>query len=102
MSKSFSVIASAARNDELGACACILVARNARVMHHLSPQKSEGAGNAGATIAPAALRAMKESTQASHHRYAETIRHSLRDGLAAYTRSPWSAGLVSLRRRRII
>ena len=29
---------------------------------------------------------------------AEAIRHSLRDGLAAYTRSPRSAGLVSLRR----
>jgi len=31
--------------------------------------------------APAALRAKEESTQASHHRYVETIRHSLRDGL---------------------
>ncbi len=35
------------------------------------PSKEEGAGNAGATIAPAALRASVESTQASHHRYAE-------------------------------
>jgi hypothetical protein len=41
--------------------------------------KMEGAGNAGCTVAPAALRAMKKSTQASHHRYAETIRHSLHD-----------------------
>jgi len=48
------------------------------------------------------LACSKESTQASHHRYAETVRHSLRDGLAAYTRSPRSAGLDSLRRRHII
>jgi len=27
----------------------------------------------------------KESTQASHHRYAETIRHSLREWFTAYT-----------------
>src|SRR5690349_9095502 len=53
-------------------------------------------------VAPAALRASEESTQASHHRYAETVRHSLHDGLAAYTRSPRSAGLVSLRRWQII
>ena len=27
----------------------------------------------------------EESTQASHHRYAETVQHSLRDGVTAYT-----------------
>jgi hypothetical protein len=35
------------------------------------PQNREGAGNAGCRNAPAALRASEESTQASHHRYAE-------------------------------
>jgi len=44
------------------------------------------------------LRAHEESTQASHHRHAETVRHSLRDGVTAYTCSPRCAGLVSHRR----
>jgi hypothetical protein len=30
-------------------------------MHHHCPSKNQGAGNAGATIAPAALRAMKKA-----------------------------------------
>jgi len=34
----------------------------------------------------------------SHHRHAETVRHSLCNGLAAASCSPRSAGLVSLRR----
>jgi hypothetical protein len=38
----------------------------------VAPPPIEGAGNAGASIAPAALRANEKSTQASHHRYAET------------------------------
>ena len=41
---------------------------------------------------------MEESTHASHDRYAETFRHSLRDGVTAYTRSPRCTGLVSHRR----
>jgi hypothetical protein len=49
-------------------------------------------------VAPAALRASEESTQASHHRYAETVRRSLHDGLRLIPRSPRSAGLDSLRR----
>ena len=49
-------------------------------------------------VAPAALRAAKESTQASHHRYAGTVRRSLRNGLRLIPRSPRSTGLDSLRR----
>ena len=50
-----------------------------------------------ATVAPAALRAVKKArkqvtTGTPEHR------HSLRNGFTAYTRSPRSAGLVSLRR----
>jgi hypothetical protein len=41
-------------------------------MHRSRPSEKEGTGNAGAANAPAALRANEESTQASHHRYAET------------------------------
>jgi len=65
---------------------------------HIAPS-----GNAGCTNAPAALRATKKNTQASHHRYAETIRlrHSLREWFTAYTCSPWCAGLASHRGLRI-
>jgi hypothetical protein len=48
------------------------------------PLENRGRRECRMLDAPAALRAMEESTQASHHRYAETIRHSLRDGLTAY------------------
>jgi len=34
--------------------------------------------------APAASRANEKCTRASHHRYAETVRHSLRDGATTY------------------
>ena len=37
--------------------------------------------------APAALCAKVESTQVSHHRFAETIRHSLRDGFNGFLRA---------------
>jgi hypothetical protein len=45
--------------------------------------ENRGCRECRCSIAPAALRANEESTQASHHRYAETIRHSLRDGVSA-------------------
>jgi hypothetical protein len=44
------------------------------------------------------LRATKKSTQASHHRYAETIRHSLRDGLRSMACSPRCPGFSRHRR----
>jgi hypothetical protein len=47
----------------------------------------EGAGNAGCPSAPAALCARLESTQVSHHRFAETIRHSLRDDFNGFLRA---------------
>jgi hypothetical protein len=48
-------------------------------------------------VAPAASRTKVESTRVSHHRHAETIRRSLRNGLRLIPRSPRSAGLDSLR-----
>jgi hypothetical protein len=51
-------------------------------MHH--PRKNGGRRDAGFG-APAAARALVESTRVSHYRFAETVRHSLRNGLAAYT-----------------
>jgi hypothetical protein len=69
---------------------------HARAMHHHVPPKTEGAGNAGRLGAPAASRAAKESTRVSHHRFAETSRHSLRDGFNAFLRAlPGEPGVLS-------
>jgi hypothetical protein len=59
----------------------VLATRNAPelCLNHV-PLITEGAGNAGSTIAPAALCANEKAHKQSHHRYAETTRHSLRDG----------------------
>jgi len=51
----------------------------------IAPGKDRGSRECRMHGAPAALRANGKSTQASHHRYVETIRHSLRDGVTAYT-----------------
>jgi hypothetical protein len=53
----------------------------------MKPPKEEGAGNAGCVSAPAALRAKIKSTQASHHRFAETFRHSPRNGFNGFLRA---------------
>ena len=45
--------------------------------------------------APAASRAVEESTRVSHHRFTETFRHSLRDGFTTYSViSPVRPGFV--------
>ena len=44
----------------------------------------------------------EKSTRVRNHRYAETFRHSLRDGLRLIARSPRCAGLDSHRREQII
>src|SRR6516162_3761926 len=51
--------------------------------------------------APAASRAMKSGTRVSHHRFAETIRHSLRDGVNAYSALFPETRLCCLRRLRM-
>ncbi len=72
----------------------------ARVMHRSRPHQEEGTGNAGAANAPAALRATrkarKQVTTGTPKR-----RHSLRNGLTAYTCSPWCTGLFSHHRSAI-
>ena len=50
--------------------------------------------DAGRTHGPPATR----KAGGSHHRQGRNNRHSLRNGVTAYTRSPRSTGLVSLRR----
>jgi hypothetical protein len=75
----------------------IPAARNARVLHRTCPSERRGGRECRAFGAPAALRATKKSTQASHHRYAETVRHSLRNGLRLIARSPRCPGFDSHR-----
>jgi hypothetical protein len=73
----------------------IPAARFARALQVNVPPRIEGAGKAGRSIAPAASRANEKSTRASHHRSAETIRPSLRNGVTAYSAlSPVRPGLV--------
>ena len=43
---------------------------------------------------------LKKAHKSSHHRYAETIRHSLRDGFTAYIGLSPETGLDCLRRLR--
>jgi len=59
----------------------ILAARCARGLSNETLEKFRGRRESRMLTAPAASRANEKSTRASHHRYAETIRPSLRDGL---------------------
>jgi hypothetical protein len=60
----------------------------------------EGAGNAGCLVHPQPRVRMKKAHERSHYRYAETIRHSLRDGFTvSFVLSP-ETWLFCLRRRR--
>ena len=74
----------------------------ARVLHRTSALENKRAqGMPGAQQAPAASRAkVSKAHECRHYRYAETIRHSLRDGLRLISCSPRCAGLDSHRRRR--
>ena len=69
------------------------------------PRHREGAGNAGRSNRPQPRVRKWKSTRASHHRFAVTIRHSLRDGVtASFALSPEIGLVVSVCRvmRRII
>jgi hypothetical protein len=59
------------------------------------PHQKEGAGNAGRLTHPQPCVQNEKRTQASHYRYAETIRHSLHDGLRLIARSPRCPGLIA-------
>src|SRR6185312_2884529 len=59
-------------------------------------QRAQGMPDAHRTHGPPATK----KAGGSHHRYAETIRHSLRDGLRLMARSPRGAGLDSPRHFR--
>ena len=62
----------------------------------VAPQNQRAQGMPGASAAPAALRADKESTQASHRRSAEHVRHSPRGWFYGLWRAlPGEPGLLS-------
>ena len=61
----------------------VLAVEFARVLQKPRPSSKRGRRECRVFCAPAASRAMRESTRASHHRYAETVRHSLHDGVNA-------------------
>jgi len=56
-----------------------------RAMLDLRPSKDRGHRECRALCTPAASYALVESIRVRHHRYAETIRHSLRNGVTAYS-----------------
>jgi hypothetical protein len=73
----------------------------ARVMHRLGPSQKEGTGNAGARTHPQPRVQIKKHTSYSPQ-VRRNIRHSLHDGVTAYTRSPRCTGLVVTVVRRFV
>jgi hypothetical protein len=60
------------------------------------PPTSEGAGNAGRWLHPQPRLQGKKANEHSHYRFAETIRHSLRDGAFRLLRAlPGVSGLIA-------
>jgi hypothetical protein len=78
----------------------IPAARDASELREIRvPQKTEGAGNAGRSSHPQPRMRNKKAYERSHHRFAETIRHSLHDGVTAYFALSLVIGLVCHHRR---
>ena len=57
-----------------------------RPSYSTKPSKEEGAGNAGCSLHPQPRTQSKKAHECSHHRYAETIRHSPRNGFNGFLR----------------
>ena len=70
-------------------------------MHRSQALEKGGHRECRVFVAPAASRTKVESTRVRHHRYAETVRHSLRNGFTAYSVLSLESGLDSLHHRRI-
>jgi hypothetical protein len=75
----------------------------ARALRFARPrnQRAQGMPDAGRTREPCVQRKV-HFAHASNNRAAETVRHSPRNGVNAYTCSPWCAGLVGHHRLPII
>jgi hypothetical protein len=76
-----------------------LAARIARGLHELSaPRKQRAQGKPGARCTRSLACKMKKAYEHSHHRFAETIRPSLRNGFTAYIALSPVTGLFCHRR----
>ena len=72
---------------------CVLAARFTRVLSLFPSLDSRGSRECRTFGSPAASCAKVKSTRVSHHRSAETIRHSLRDGFTTYSALSPAIGL---------
>ena len=77
-----------------GICVRIPAAGSARGLLDGAPQRIEGAGKAGCSPHPQP-RTQKNAHERSRHRFAETIRPSLRNGLRLIPRSPRRPGFLA-------
>src|SRR5436305_11532517 len=66
------------------------------------PQKVEGAGKAGCSASTRSLARNKKAHERSRHRFAETIRPSLRNGLRLIPRSPRRPGFLATVARELL
>jgi hypothetical protein len=57
-----------------------------RPSYSTKPSKEEGAGNAGCSLHPQPRTQSKKAHECSHHRYAETFRHSPLNGFNGFLR----------------
>ena len=78
-------------------CIRVLATDFARALSLVVPPKQREQGMPGVWLARSLVR-RKESTRVSHHRFAETIRHSLRDGFTTYSALSPAIGLSCHRR----
>jgi hypothetical protein len=78
----------------------VLATRFARGLSRLLPLKTRGSRECRAFGSPAASCAKVKSTRVSRHRFAETIRHSLRDGFTTYSALSPAIGRFCHRHRR--
>ena len=76
----------------------VLATDFARDLSLVVPQKQREQGMPGVWLARSLVR-RKESTRVSHHRFAETIRHSLRNGFTTYSALSPAIGLSCHRPR---
>src|SRR6202041_3613816 len=78
----------------------VLATNFARALSLLPSLGSRGSRECRAFGSPAASCAKVKSTRVSHHRSAETIRHSLRDDFTTYSALSPAIGLFCHRHRR--
>jgi hypothetical protein len=94
-------VASAPRNDDSKTCVSIPAAKpRPSLAANTSLKKTEGAGKAGRERRPQPRMQEQLRIRDSHHRYAATIRPSLRNGFTASFVLSSAIGLSCRRRRR--